>query len=137
MLDDMTGLIANRADENGGPVRAAILAASPDFRVVVGAVFERRFEARQRVRIGVLRDQGVETLPQHLLLVISGESEKAVIGKNYWMVGFLCVCKNHRRPRCFSGDYKRTEVFPKVLDFLFRTLLIYGLILCFRHKVAP
>jgi hypothetical protein len=58
MLDSISALILNRADEDGGPEQAAILAAVTDFRMAIGAALERGFDCRQRLRKGAARHQG-------------------------------------------------------------------------------
>src|SRR5260370_42230129 len=71
MLLNTTALIQNRADEDGGPEHAAILAAVTNFRTVGGAALERDFDLRQRLWIGAPRYQEIETVAQHLFPGVS------------------------------------------------------------------
>ena len=72
MLHNITALIPNRADVNGCPEHAAILAAVANFRIPVGAALERGFDFRERLRIGATRHQEVEAPAEHLFPVVSG-----------------------------------------------------------------
>src|SRR5665213_2831906 len=71
MLHNLTALIQNRADENGGPEHAAILAAVANFRTVIGAALERGLDLRQRLWIGSARHQEIETVAEYLFPVVS------------------------------------------------------------------
>src|SRR6202011_2347297 len=61
------------------------------------------------------------------------KDEKAVIGKNDRIVGFLSVRKYHRHPCRFSGDDKRAKVFPKALNFGLGGFLRPRFVLFIRH----
>ena len=72
-----------------------------------------------------MRHQEIEALAEHLFPVVSGQREKAVIGKNDRIVGFLCVRKHHRHSCRLSGDDERAKVLPKALDFGFGDFLLF------------
>src|SRR5665213_2903587 len=91
MLHNIAVLIANRTDPDGGPEHAVILAAIANFRIEVRAGLEGFFHFRQRLGIGVRRHQEIESLAEHLFPVVSGQREKALIGKNYWIPGCLSL----------------------------------------------
>src|ERR1700676_5527194 len=133
MLHDLTALIENGADEDGGPEHAAILAAVANFRTVVGSALERGLDLRQRLWIGAARHQETELVAEHFFPVVSCERKKGIIGKNDRMTGFLCVRERHRHSCRFSGDDERAKVFPKALDFGFSDFLLFGLVCYFRH----
>jgi hypothetical protein len=100
------------------PEHAAILAVVANFRIAVGVTLECGFDLRHRVRIAA-RHKEVEALADHIFPVVSGSREKAVIDKNYRVVGCLCVREHHRHSCRFSGDDERAKRFPKTLDFGF------------------
>src|ERR1700681_3340771 len=91
---------------------------------------------RQRSSIGAMGHQEIEALAKDLFAAVSGEGEKAVIGKNYRMSACLCVRKHHRHSCRFTGDDERPEVFPKALDLGFSDLLLVRLACYFRHAPA-
>jgi hypothetical protein len=55
MLHDITGLIPDRADEDGGPKHAAILAPKINLKIAFSFACERDLGLRQRLRIGRTR----------------------------------------------------------------------------------
>ena len=136
ILNDVTALIANRADEDVGPELASILATAKDFSSAAGRTFELGFNSRQRLSIGAMRYQKIEVFAEHLLAVVSGQGEKAVVGKNDRIVGFRRVRKYHRHSSCFSGNDKRAKVLPKALDFGFGDFLLVRLFRYFRHATV-
>ena len=136
MLHNITALVQDRADEDGGPEYAAILAAVADFRTVVGAAVERDLDLRQRLWISAARHEEIETVAEDLFAVVSGQRKKGVIGKNDRMAGFLCVREYHRHSCRFSGHHERAEVLPEALDFSFGNFLLFGFIRYFRHMAA-
>src|SRR3954469_9248243 len=76
MLHNVAALIPDRADEEGGPEHAAILAVVTNFQVSVGVAVELGFDLRHHLRIGAARHQEIEALAQHLAPVVSGERER-------------------------------------------------------------
>ena len=72
MLHNLTALIPNRADEEGGPEHATILAAVANFRTAVVAALERGLDLRQRFWIRAARHQEIEAVAEHLFPVVSG-----------------------------------------------------------------
>src|SRR6185295_15427589 len=72
MLHDATVLISNRADEESCPELTSILAAVVNFWIALGAALKRGSHLCHRLRIGSLRHQEVEALPEHLVPVVSG-----------------------------------------------------------------
>src|SRR5687767_1405864 len=93
VLHNLTVLIPNRADEGGTPELAAILAAIGILRTTVMTALQLACYSRPRLWSGIVRHQEGEVLAEHLFAVVSGEREKAVIGKNDWVTGFFCVRK--------------------------------------------
>lgn len=127
--DNVTTLIPNRADEDGGPELAAILTAIADFRSTLQIALRLDCILCQRFSIGGVRHQETEALTEHFLACVPGQRKKAVIGKNNRISGFLCVRKHHRRSRRFSGNNKRTKVLTKTLNRSFGILLFFGLVM--------
>src|SRR3954452_12495490 len=72
----------------------------------------------------VSSDATIRALAEHLFPVVSGEREKAVVGENDWIAGFLCGREHHRHSGRFSGDDEWAKLFPKPLDFGFGDLLL-------------
>jgi hypothetical protein len=72
VLHHVTRLIQNRANKEGGPEHAAILATETNFKFVFGAARKRGFDLRKRPRIDGAPHQKIEALTEHLLPVISG-----------------------------------------------------------------
>ena len=72
MLNNLTALIPNRANEDGGPEHAAILAPVANLRTVVGTARERGLDLRQSLWIGATRHQETETMAERLFPVVSG-----------------------------------------------------------------
>ena len=132
ILNNITALISNRADEEGGPKLAAILAVVTNFRPV-GRTLKLGFNLRQRLGIGGVRHNKVEALAEHLFPAVPGQGEKAVVGENYRIVELPGIGKHHRHARCFAGDHEGSEVFAKGLDFGLGKFLLFGLVSYFRH----
>src|SRR5665213_592831 len=137
VLDYITAFIENRADEDGGPKTAAVLAAKTNLKIELGFACESRFDLRQRRRFGRRSKQKVEALAEDLLPAITSQGQKAVIGKNERVAGFLGVHEHHRHARRFSGDDERPKVFPEALDLGFSCFLLGGFILIGRHDGYP
>ena len=126
----------NRADEESGPELAATLAAAENSCPVAVRTFEFGLNSRQRLGIGAVRNQKIEDIAENLFTVVPGQGEKAVIGENDRIVGFLRIRKQHRHSGCISGNDERTEVLPKALDFGFGAFLLVRLSCDFRHARA-
>jgi hypothetical protein len=71
MLHNNTGLVPDRADEDGGPEHAAVFAPKTNFKIDFSFACERDLDLRQRLRIGRTRHQEVEALAEHLLAIVS------------------------------------------------------------------
>ena len=87
MLYDSVVLIKNRADEDGGPKFAAILAVVADLRISVVAVVKRGVDLRRRGGIGAGSHHEMIAPAEHLLPVVSGQRQEAVIGVNDRIAG--------------------------------------------------
>jgi hypothetical protein len=68
----LTRLIPNRADKDGGPEHAAVLAPKTNFKIAFSFAREGDLGFRQRLRIGRTRHQEVEALAEYLLAIVSG-----------------------------------------------------------------
>src|SRR5471030_2249168 len=117
VLDDIADLVSNGTDEKGGPELAAVLAAVSNLRTTDRFSVKLGLNFGQRLRIRAMRHQEVKALTEHLVPVVAGQGEKAVIGENYRIAGLFRVRKHHRHSRRFGGDNERAQVFPKALDF--------------------
>ena len=81
MLDKIATLVPDRADRNGGPEHAGILAAIADFQTTLGITLERRFDVRQRLSVGTAGHQEIEALSQHLFPEYPVSWRKASLAK--------------------------------------------------------
>jgi hypothetical protein len=89
---------------------------------------------RQRLPIGAARHKRVEALAEDLWAAVSGERQKAGIGKDNRVVRFLCVREHHRHSCRFRGNDKRTERLAEAFDFGFGDFLFIGLVRHVRHS---
>ena len=111
MLHDSVVLIKNRADEDGGPKFAAILAVVADLRISIVAVVKRGVDLRQCGGIGAGSHYEMIAPAEHLLAVVSGQRQEAVIGVDNRIAGELCVGKHHRHACPFGGGDERPPAF--------------------------
>ena len=78
---------------------------------------------RGRVTRFLCAKRKLKLLPSTSSRSCPGRERKMPIGKNYRVVGFRRVRKQHRHSSRFSGDDERPKILPKPLDFGFRAFL--------------
>ncbi len=127
MLDNLSGLVANGADEERGPEIMAILAPIADIRLAERFSIELLLDQRQRVGVVDARQHEVEALTEHLLAFISCQSEEAVIGEDDRIAISLGVGEHHCHPGLLRGDDEWAKVVMEILDLCFGVLLFVGL----------
>src|ERR1700761_6639628 len=103
MLNDSTLVIPDGADEKGCPEEASIFVSAAQFQIVGGVALSGGFDCRQRALVGGGHRQEIQALPEHLVAVVSRQREKAIVGKNDWVVGCSSVHEHHRHPCPFGG----------------------------------
>jgi hypothetical protein len=81
VLHNIADLVPYRAYKDGAPERAAIAAAEANFTIAFGAAREGGFDSRQHLQIDGTRHQTSKALAEHSFAVVSGQGQKAVIGK--------------------------------------------------------
>ena len=89
-------------------------------------------------RMGSAREQEIEILAKHFFSWVTGQGEKAVIGKNDWIARISCIGKQHRHARGFCGNDKRAEMIVEAFNFSFRMLLLFGLFYdLWQNRITP
>jgi predicted acyltransferase (DUF342 family) len=116
ILDNVTALVANRANEEASPEFAAILAAVKDIDAVTRTAAKLGLNKRPRLRIGGVRHQEIEALAEHLFLGVSGQGKKALIGENDRIFGCTGVGEDHRHAGRLGRDDERPAVVLARLD---------------------
>ena len=89
----------------------------------MGRICERRLDLGYCFLADTRSEDKVEALREHLVAVITGQFEEAVVGKDDRIVGFPRVGEHHRHPRGLGSNDERAELLSDLLDLGLGNLL--------------
>ena len=135
ILDDIAALVPNRADEEGRPELAAVLAAIEDFRAAVRTALELGLDLRQRLASASCAIRKLKLWPRTSSRAYPVRREKASLAKMMGLPGSFASVNTMAIRVVSAATTNGPRSFLKALDFGFGVLLLLGLAYCFRHAL--
>ena len=89
----------------------------------MGRICERRLDLGYCFLADTRSEDKVEALREHLVAVITGQFEEAVVGKYDRIVDFMRVGEHHGHPRGLGSNDERAELLSELLDLGLGNLL--------------